>query len=105
MSILNYKQVRGKWQNNFFMYHGVSKVVHYFGRDSLEVKLLENLLLDFTKHKRMNNKYSLMGGVDYDLYENKLQKRAMTLMSKLNRPDKTDFKISYKDYNVYVELK
>ena len=105
MSIHNYKQVRGKWQNNFFMYHGVSKVVHYFGKDSLEVALFENLLLDFTKHKKMNNKYSLMGGVDYDLYVKKLYKRAMTLMSVINRPDKTDFKISYKDYIVYVELK
>ncbi len=105
MSILNYMQMRKKWQNNFFMYHGVRKVVCHFESDSLEVVLFENLLSDFVKHKRMDNKYSLMGGVDYNLYKDKLYKSAMSLMSTINDSEKTDFEILYEDTIVYVELK
>ena len=105
MVILNCKRIRKKWYKNFFMYHGIRKVARNFASDSLEILLLENLLLDFTEHINMNNKYVLMGGLDYELYEEKFYNSAFSLMSVLNNPSETAFEITYNNHVMYVNLK
>lgn len=105
MIILNCKRIRKKWYKNFFMYHGIRKVTRNFASDSLEILLLENLLLDFTKHISINNKYSLMGGLDYELYEEKFYNKALSLMSVLNNTSETAFEITYNNHVMYVTLK
>ena len=106
MTVLNYRSVRKKWFENFFMYHGIQKVARSFESNSLEVLLFENLLFSFFEHININNRYELMGGLDYDLFKDKFYDRAMSLMTVLNeKTSETDFEISYKNHVMYVELK
>ena len=106
MKALNYRSIRKRWIENFFMYHGIRKVSRNFASDSLEVLLFENLLFSFFKDININNKYALMGGLDYGLYEEKFYNSANSLMNVLNESSsKTFFIISFKDGVMYVELK
>lgn len=106
MAILNYRSVRKKWFENFFMCHGIQKVARSFESDSLEVLLFENLLSSFFGDMNINNKYALMGGLDYGLYKDKFYDSAKSLLTVLNETSsETDFEISYKNHVMYVELK
>ena len=104
MSIFNFNQIRSKWRMIFFKYHGISKIYDNFDSSSLEITLLENLLSNFSKKKKINNKYAILSGVDYDLYEKDVYNSVKTLMSFLKCSENIDYKIIYQDITVYIIL-
>ena len=103
MKITNYGLIRKKWFENFFECHGIQKVARNFASDSLEMLLFENLLSSFFGNGNINNRYVLMGGLDYGLYEDKFYNSAVRLLNILNeKSQKTDFKVSYNNHIMYL---
>lgn len=104
MSIFNFNEIRSKWRMKFFKYHGLRKIYNNFDSTSLEITLIENLLSNFSKEKKINNKYVVLSGVDYDFYEKQLSKSIKAIMTLLDCSENIDYKIIYLDTIVYIIL-
>lgn len=104
MSIFNFNQIRSKWHMKFFKYHGLKKIYNSFDSSSLEITLIENLLSNFSKEKKINNKYVILSGVDYDFYKKEVSKSVKSIMTLLDCSESIDYKIACLDTTVYIIL-
>jgi len=104
MSIFNFNQIRSKWRMKFFKYHGLRKIYNSFDSSSLEITLIENLLSNFSKEKKINNKYVILSGVDYDFYEKQFSKSIKAIMTLLDCSESIDYNIIHLDTTVYIIL-
>lgn len=99
MNIFKKNQIRAKWNDIFFKYHGIQKVFTHFSIDSLELTLMVNLLCAFSKNKSIRCMYAIIGGMDHNISET-----IKKLMLCLNCTENFDYKIIYKKEKVYVQL-
>ena len=104
MSIFNFNQIRSKWRMKFFKYQGLKKIYSNFDSSSLEITLIENLLSNFSKKKKINNKYVIMSGVDYDFYEKYVYKSVKEIMTLLDCSESIDYNIIHLDTTIYIML-
>ena len=104
MSIFNFNEIRSRWRRIFFKHHGISKIYNNFDSNSLEIILIENLLSNFSKGKKINNKYAILSGVDYNFYEKDVHKSINEVMLLMACQECIDYKIIYRDTTVYIIL-
>ena len=69
-----------------------------------EITLIENLLSNFSKEKKINNKYVILSGVDYDFYKKEVSKSVKSIMTLLDCLESIDYKIACLDTTVYIIL-